>query len=1032
MTSDKYDIFISIKKNIKFNDKLINVFPFVPYQNWKLYFPNVIHHDILYSNKNLKLENKWLNYFLKSYEDKVVTFNHKYHSARTFSKLDYLKINSPTDLYLINFIRDKFAKIKHNKIETKLTLPYYNFTRTNLEGLMPSSFFHWNTSEFSFRKSNIYFLDLIYTKKLLNTFFSVKNVHTTHYWNRKRLSESLLVLPRKMIAKKFKLFIKLTALRTSSWFKEFSIIPNSIYKSGWLKKEFKYFFDVKDALSTKENKVDSYLVNRYFFWSLYRRPLLSIPRFKHTNSSLIIDLFLFNNKNYKIKKFIHIISRRSMYKYMYSMYANYSEKIQETLNRPRFFYLNLIQPNIAFHYGKILKLYQETLLKTSTVNLFLFRNKTKLTPDNSTYFDNYKGNIYYSDKATKKIQKPQIFSTPLKNTYFKYSIKTLKIYLKALEEKYNTTFDEILSNITEDNTKKRKIKRFGRDKFSLRSFKKRNLFDSKSKRPIDPKKAKEKLMSFFNYSNFQKKSIMPRTKFYFDKKKYHHISIPTWKSVKKTKDIREILKVRVKKVSSKEKWDLNKYSTSGYWYSIYYLSYLRREYNQLRKDIIVSKEINYYPKSSFSFNEKPEILEYNNNKGKINIYLHPSPSFKEGIFNDKIFKPYYRYMIHFFIYKRFRNMLNNSLLYDLVIVRTVFDLMRYNYRSMLKVNSELYFIDKLRYYKSEFNVKTILAFITSMKFIKRKEKTPENFWQTYDEEAGNYFNRIRQYSELNQKRQVLLPFTFYFEDILYSIYGKWGLVRLWPLKKKMLSSTILAQVLSEVTNVDIDGYNTRYIENYQKALLVIKKYIDYAGKDTKKWYSQKLITPWPKELLNQEGISQFKSLNKYDRKLGIMENLVTYRNITILKEWKYKKFHLQDKEFSSLSLRRYINYIKDNTDLMGYRSTIRGKTAKPGKLARSIYKMYEYGHLSMPLHWDKNFKLQSHSLRRHRATLYSHRNFNKHSYINRNGMLTLRLWLYSKLTVDVRDILYYLLSIRGLYNSILNKTYHGNITQLVE
>jgi hypothetical protein len=72
-------------------------------------------------------------------------------------------------------------------------------------------------------------------------------------------------------------------------------------------------------------------------------------------------------------------------------------------------------------------------------------------------------------------------------------------------------------------------------------------------------------------------------------------------------------------------------------------------------------------------------------------------------------------------------MLNNSLLYDLVIVRTVFDLMRYNYRSMLKVNSELYFIDKLRYYKSEFNVKTILAFITSMKFIKRKEKTPENF-----------------------------------------------------------------------------------------------------------------------------------------------------------------------------------------------------------------------------------------------------------------------------------------------------------------
>ena len=55
---------------------------------------------------------------------------------------------------------------------------------------------------------------------------------------------------------------------------------------------------------------------------------------------------------------------------MYSMYANYSQKVEDTLSRPRFFYLNLIYPNISFHYDRVLKLYQDTLTKKNRISIY--------------------------------------------------------------------------------------------------------------------------------------------------------------------------------------------------------------------------------------------------------------------------------------------------------------------------------------------------------------------------------------------------------------------------------------------------------------------------------------------------------------------------------------------------------------------------------------------------------------------------------------------------------------------------------------
>jgi hypothetical protein len=42
----------------------------------------------------------------------------------------------------------------------------------------------------------------------------------------------------------------------------------------------------------------------------------------------------------------------------------------------------------------------------------------------------------------------------------------------------------------------------------------------------------------------------------------------------------------------------------------------------------------------------------------------------------------------------------------------------------------------------------------------------------YHKVASYYYGRIFQYAELGTRRKVLLPFVFYFEDILYNIYGK--------------------------------------------------------------------------------------------------------------------------------------------------------------------------------------------------------------------------------------------------------------------
>ena len=52
---------------------------------------------------------------------------------------------------------------------------------------------------------------------------------------------------------------------------------------------------------------------------------------------------------------------------MYSMYVDYINKVRETLNRPRFFYINLIEPKVYNYYSNIVKAYEELLVINNKV-----------------------------------------------------------------------------------------------------------------------------------------------------------------------------------------------------------------------------------------------------------------------------------------------------------------------------------------------------------------------------------------------------------------------------------------------------------------------------------------------------------------------------------------------------------------------------------------------------------------------------------------------------------------------------------------
>src|SRR5947207_10054657 len=117
----------------------------------------------------------------------------------------------------------------------------------------------------------------------------------------------------------------------------------------------------KKIKKRKKRIISGFKIKKKNYIRKLDKVFISKPLFKHTSFNLIIDLFVYNNKTNKLQKFDNILSRRVLYKYMYSLYIDYSKKIKETLNRPNFFYINLIKPKTFNYYSNIIKLYEKIL-----------------------------------------------------------------------------------------------------------------------------------------------------------------------------------------------------------------------------------------------------------------------------------------------------------------------------------------------------------------------------------------------------------------------------------------------------------------------------------------------------------------------------------------------------------------------------------------------------------------------------------------------------------------------------------------------
>ena len=155
----------------------------------------------------------------------------------------------------------------------------------------------------------------------------------------------------------------------------------------------------------------------------------------------------------------NLLLRRIMYKYMYSMYYNWFSKIKETINRPRFFYLNLIQPNISYYYSEIIKLYGNAIIKSNrtwfySLCLFFFKwnflNKNSVSFLKSYYFlfndwkKNFSSLFYLNNNYNKYLNKSDINNLKYKKRFYNKNLNLYKYFISFISFRNYVGFKKIL------------------------------------------------------------------------------------------------------------------------------------------------------------------------------------------------------------------------------------------------------------------------------------------------------------------------------------------------------------------------------------------------------------------------------------------------------------------------------------------------------------------------------------------------------------------------------------------------------------
>lgn len=552
---------------------------------------------------------------------------------------------------------------------------------------------------------------------------------------------------------------------------------------------------------------------------------------------------------------------------------------------------------------------------------------------------------------------------------------------------------------------------------------------------------------------------------------------------------------------------------NDWWYSLYYRNYIKKEFDKLTRLVLadnVWKLNNIGNKNSeYAFiNENDNLFGtfYDNiERSRKNSNVENDPlndyfnifflftyypnAFRHNLknklkYNEELFKPYYRYLIPIYIMTAYTNFINmigfknvlynnkiskifsrikelswirdyNIIIYNFILVRTLFGLLSYNYRSLVRVKARYIYLNKLKYYQTKLTRLNMNTWLTTIKYIKRLRRTPKYFWQRYHKLISFYVGRLLQNSELDSKRKVLVPFIIHVEDIIYSIYGKWVIIKLWPLRSFVLSSFALVDRLVRLYSFKGKKVKDRSsplrrlwlstikFRNYMK-LLHIENIYKYYNKNN----------GWPLYLTNilndkrARNIFSYKSLEYLDNNMDRWNNLnVTninennvLNNISILSfpylmtnPFKDKEIFKSKKEFLDFNIPtlnsdlidKFKSYIKDldeGWDIDGLSVKVAGRLGVNSSHKRKYKRVKTIGSFKAPVVIGNKAKKPV-SLTLHHLRGYKKSNVDSSRVVIKTltGMLSFTVWISSNLSINIKDLLLYLLTIKYIYNQLLNR-----------
>ena len=554
----------------------------------------------------------------------------------------------------------------------------------------------------------------------------------------------------------------------------------------------------------------------------------------------------------------------------------------------------------------------------------------------------------------------------------------------------------------------------------------------------------------------------------------------------------------------------------NFWYWFYFSAYTKKEFYLISRDVLVFKRWNILPKNdnyTFSLFSSDINIPYNHyiksNYGQEMGHFWPSYHINQNkndnnslLYNEEMFKPYYRYMIPLFIVKSFIQLcvrikdyslsyVSNLFLWDskiiesravlvsrFILVKILLDLLQYNYRSFIRLKPKYYFLNRVRRIKQKYLKASRNHWISNNRLLDIGRKAPKLFWYRYEKLMHYYYSYIVKNAELDTRRKIFVPFVIYIEDLLYAIYGKWVLIRLWPLKRFFLSSYILAnRVLMLVLWRNKGKKNAQSFTRRALTLMTI-----FRLKEIKSYYSHYMLenNSWPTSMLkelkkdvkiNSLNLSNLESysldwdmsdrLNIYsrpDKNLHSYFSSVRYnykneffvylsKDIEMNQKWMNKirnfniklknteiKYMIRDwRKRSSLSelsyywlrpFNFYLLKLRKRFDISGIRFKLSGRLGHARSNDRSTYKHIYSGNFFGPRHTNKLLKkkipLNVFHIRGH---IKSYIDYSRSESKTRSGAVSLKVWLYSRFSADIQELLLHLMEIKQLYDFLMNKSY---------